>query len=185
MRKPCQMPDTPANQKAYPHPSGQATGCGIPVIGLVGLIDLSHGGLRDFSENTVETGDLRCHDQLETYLTKGELLVTDRLHSSHEEIARLRKKGTEFIGRNHQARKMDFRRGRKIGPNERLQKWKKPRQPALSRLPTEEWEALPEEMEMRIIRTKGPNREGKQRTRYVVTTLVDAKKYPWEEVASL
>ena len=38
---------------------------------------------------------------------------------------------------------------------------------------------------MRIIRTKGPNREGKQRTRYVVTTLVDAEKYPWEEVASL
>ncbi|MFT5405735.1 MAG: hypothetical protein ACI9DF_004590, partial [Verrucomicrobiales bacterium] len=31
-------------------------------------------------------------------------------------------KGVEFIGRNHQARKMDFRRGRKIGPNERLQK---------------------------------------------------------------
>ena len=63
-----QMPDTPANQEAYPQPSGQAPGCGFPVIGLVGLIDLNHGGLRDFSENTVETGELRGHDQLEAYL---------------------------------------------------------------------------------------------------------------------
>ena len=180
-----QMPDTPANQEAYPQPSGQAPGCGFPVIGLVGLIDLNHGGLRDFSDNTVETGELRGHDQLEAYLTKGDLLVGDRLYSSYEGIARGKVKGVEFIGRNHQARKMDFRRGRKIGPNERLQKWEKPRQPALSRLPAEEWEALPEELEMRIIRTKGPNREGKQRTRYVVTTLVYAEKYPWEEVASL
>jgi hypothetical protein len=47
----------------------------------------------------------------------------------------------------------------------------------LSRLPAKEWEALPDEIEMRIIRTKGPDREGKQRTRYVVTTLLDAEKY--------
>ena len=181
-----QMPDTPANQAAYPQPSGQAPGCGFPVIGLVGLIDLNHGGLRDFAESTVETGELRGHDQLETYLKEGDLSVGDRLYSSYEGIARLKGKGVEFIGRNHQARKLDFRKGRKIGPNERLQKWIKPRQqPSLSRLPAKEWEALPDEIEMRIIRTKGPDREGKQRTRYVVTTLIDAEKYPLEEVASL
>ena len=101
-------------------------------------------------------------------------------------VARLKVKGGEFIGRNHQARKMDFRKGRKAGPNERIQTWRKPRrQPALSRLSVEEWEALPDELEMRIIRTKGPDREGKQRTRYVVTTLLDVVKYPWDEVASL
>ena len=181
-----QMPDTTSNQETYPQPSGQAPGCGFPVIGLVGLIDLNHGGLRDFSESNVETGELRGHDQLETYLKEGDLSLGDRLYSSYEGIARLKMKGVEFIGRNHQARKLDFRKGRKIGPNERLQKWIKPRQqPTLSRLSPEEWEALPDEIEMRIIRTKGPDREGKQRTRYVVTTLVDAEKYPWEEVASL
>jgi IS4 transposase len=40
-------------------------------------------------------------------------------------------------------------------------------------------------MELRIIRSKGPDREGKQRVRYVVTTLLDPVKYPAEEVASL
>jgi hypothetical protein len=181
-----QMPDSPANQEAYPQPSSQAPGCGFPVIGLVGLIDLSHGGLRDFSQSNVETGEMRGYDQLESYLTGGDLLVADRLYSSYEVIARLKAKGVEFIGRNHQARKMDFRQGRKVGPNQRVHVWKKPRrQPALSRLSTQEWEGLPTWLEMRVIRTKGPDREGKRRVRYVVTTLLDAAKYPWEEVASL
>jgi hypothetical protein len=40
-------------------------------------------------------------------------------------IERLSAKGIHFLGRTHQARKIDFRRGKKIGPNERLVVWKK------------------------------------------------------------
>jgi hypothetical protein len=161
-------------------------GCGFPVIQLVGLIDLGHGGLRDFSHSDIVTGELRGHDQLESQLAEGDVLVADRLYSSYEVVARLQQRGVEFIGRNHQARKCDFRRGKKLGPNERIQVWKKPRQqPALSRLSEEEWTLLAEQMEIRIIRVKGPDREGERTTRYVVTTLLDAEKYPWDEVASL
>ncbi len=181
-----QMPDTAANQAEYPQPSSQAEGCGFPVIQLVGLIDLGHGGLRDFSHSAITTGELRGHDHLEPQLTKGDVLVADRLYSSYEVIARLGQREVEFIGRNHHARKCDFRRGRRIGPNERIQVWKKPQQqPALSRLAQEDWALLPEKMEMRIIRIKGPDRQGRRTTRYIVTTLLNAKKYPWEEVASL
>lgn len=181
-----QMPDTKANQSEYPQPGSQAEGCGFPVIQLVGLIDLGHGGLRDFSHSDVETGELRGHDQLESELKKGDVLVADRLYSSYEVIARLRQRGVEFIGRNHQARKNDFRCGKKLGPNERLQIWRKPRQqPALSRLDAQQWAQLPEQMEMRIIRVKGPDRDGKRTTRYLVTTLLDAQTYPCEEIASL
>jgi len=181
-----QMPDTEDNQAAYPQPSGQAEGCGFPVVQLVGLIDLGHGGFQDFAESTLETGEMRGFDRLEEYLNGGEVFVADRLYSSYEVVARLLGRGVEFIGRNHQARKPDFRRGRKLGPDERVQTWKKPRQqPAQSRLSAQEWDRLPEEMEMRVIRTKGPDREGRQRTRYVVTTLIDPVGYPAEEVASL
>ncbi len=181
-----QMPDTAANQEVYPQPSGQEAGCGFPVIGLSGLIDLGHGGLRDFAGSSVETGEMRGHDQLERYLEEGDVHVGDRAYSSYEVVARDKMRGVEFIGRNHQARKLDFRRGRKIGPDERVQTWVKPRQqPALSRLAKEEWDALPGEMEMRIIRAKGPDREGVQQTRYVVTTLLEAERYPAGEVASI
>ena len=181
-----QAPDTPANQVDFPQPSGQAPGCGFPVVQLVGLIDLSHGGLGDFSHGDIVTGELRGYDQLEEYLRPGDLLLGDRLYSSYEVVARLKASSVEFLGRNHQARKIDFRRGRKISANERIVEWKKPRQqPGKSRLPPEEWEQLPASMSIRIIRTKVRNREGKIQTRYVITTLLDAQFYPADEVASL
>lgn len=181
-----QMPDSETNREVYPYPSGQAEGCGFPVIALGGLIDLGHGGLQDFSASSIQTGELRGHDQLEGYLESGDILVADRLYSSYEGIARLQQRGVHFIGRSHQARKMDFRMGRKLGPNERVQTYRKPRQqPQASRLKKEQWEALPEEIELRIIRTHGPDRQGKRRTRYVVTTLLDPEQYPAPEVSSI
>jgi len=181
-----QMPDTEKNRAAYPYPPGSKPGCGFPIIRLGGLIDLGHGGLQDFSFSNFQTSELRGHDALEPYLQANDILVADRLYSSYEIIARLQMRVMHFIGRTHQARKIDFRKGRKIGINERLQTYHKPRsQPQGSRLTKEEWAALPDTMELRIIRSKGPDREGKQRVRYVVTTLLDPVKYPAEEVASL
>jgi len=180
-----QLPDTEENQAAFPQPAGQSPGCGFPVAQLVGLIDLCHGGLEDFAVTPIRCSELRGYDQLEDHLTRGDVLVVDRLYSSYEVVARLQVKGVEFIGRPHAARQLDFRRGKKIGPNERIQVWQKPRRSAWCQFTQEQWDELPEEISVRIIRTKGPDREGKQTTRYVVTTLLDAMKYPAEEVCSL
>jgi len=181
-----QMPDTDHNRETYPYPPGSKPGCGLPIIRLGGLIDLGHGGLQDFSFSKFQTSELRGHDALECYLEPGDILAADRYYSSYEIITRLIGKGVHFVGRTHQARKIDFRKGRKLGPNERLQTFRKSRtKPKGSRLTKEQWAALPATMEIRIIRSKGPDRQGKQRIRYVVTTLLDPVKYPAEEVASL
>ena len=45
----CSMPDTAANQKAFPQPGGQKPGCGFPVVQLVGLFDLTSAGLWHFA----------------------------------------------------------------------------------------------------------------------------------------
>jgi len=181
-----QMPDTLANRKKYPYPHGQDAGCGFPMVRLNGLIDLSHGGLREFASSDMHTSELSNHDALEDSLQVGDVFIGDRLYSGYEQIERLRCKGIHFIGRTHQARKIDFRRGKKIGPNERLVVWKKSRQkPKGSKLGEEEWGALPEEITVRLIRCQGPDREGRQKTRYIATTLLDPKAYPPEEVASL
>ncbi len=180
------MPDTKSNCEAYPYAPGIKPGSGFPIIRLGGLIDLGHGGLQDFSFSKFKTSELRGHDALERYLEAGGIFVGDRLYSTYEIIGRLRRKDAHFTGRTHQARKIDFRKGRKLGPNERLLTYHKPRsQPKGSQLSKQDWDALPASMEVRIIRSKGPNREGKQRVRYVVTTLLDHVKYPAEEVSSL
>ena len=182
-----QMPDTEANRAAWPYPAGQEDGCGFPMIRLGGLIDLSHGGLCDFAQSTLQTSELRGHEQLEaSHLREGDVLIADRLYSGYELIARLLENGVHFIGRTHQARKIDFRKGRKIGFDQRLVTWTKPRQtPKGSRLSPEQWAEFPDTLELRVIRSKGPDRQGKQKVRYLVTTLLESEQYPAGEVASL
>lgn len=182
-----QMPDTKANWEAYPYQHGeQQDGCGFPVIRLGGLIDLSHGGLCEFATSTMSKSELYNHEQLEGELKKGDVFIGDRYYSSYELISRLVAKDVHFIGRTHQTRKIDFRKGQKISPNERLIAWEKPhRQPRGSRLNQAQWNAIPEYLQLRLIRCKGPDREGKQKTRYIVTTLLDPKIYPADEVASI
>ena len=182
-----QMPDTEPNRETWPYPAGQAPGCGFPMVRLGGLIDLSHGGLCDFSHASMAEGEIHGHFQLAAeHLGPGDLHIADRLYSTYEVVARNKKNGVEFLGRNHQARKVDFRKGRKISPNQRLIEWVKPRQRSKGcRLSQEEWAALPEKMTIRLIRCYGPDRQGKKKVRYIVTTLLDHKEYPEEEVTSL
>jgi hypothetical protein len=181
-----QMPDTEANAQEYPYWHGQQEGCAFPMVRLGGLIDLSHGGLCEFATSGMDTSELRNHRQLEDRLQAGDVFIADRLYSGYELIERLASKGVHYIGRTHKSRKIDFRKGRKIGPNERLVTWTKPYQlPKASILTKAQWQEVPNELPVRLIRCKGPDREGKQKTRYIVTTLLDPKVYPAEEVAAL
>ncbi len=181
-----QMPDSETNREKYPYPYGQQEGCGFPMIRLGGLIDLSHGGVCEFATSDMNTSELRNHEQLESKLRKGDVFIADRLYSGYELIERLSAKGIHFIGRTHQARKIDFRKGIRIGPDERLVTWAKPYgKPKGSRLSQSQWDGLPNELQVRLIRCKGPDRQGKQRTRYIVTTLLDSEAYPADEVAAL
>lgn len=181
-----QMPDTPENRKKYPYPNGQNAGCGFPMVRLNGLIDLSHGGLREFACSDMNTSELSNHNELEDTLQSGDVFIGDRLYSGYELIERLHSKGVHFIGRTHQARKIDFNQGKKIGPNERLLVWEKSRcRSKGSKLSDAQWRAIPKKLTVRVIRSKGPDRQGQQKTRYIVTTLLDPKAYPAEEVASL
>lgn len=181
-----QMPDTEANREVYPYPHGQKEGCGFPMVRLGGLIDLSHGGLCGFASCSMESSERHNHEQLEDQLLEGDVFIADRLYSSYELIEKMKSNGVHFIGRAHQSRKIDFRRGKKIGPEQRLVTWSKPRQmPKKSRLRKEQWESIPSELTVRLIRCKGPDREGKQKTRYLVTTLLDPTLWPAVEVASL
>ena len=182
-----QMPDTEANRAQWHYAPGQAEECGFPVIRLNGLICLNHGGLLGMNLSDLSTSELRGHTSLQAeYIGPGDVLVADRLYSGYEVIAGLVEQGAHFIGRVHQSRKLSFREGCRIGPDERLVTWKKPpEQPKGSRLDAAGWKALPEHIEVRIIRSKGPDRDGTMKTRYLATTLKDPQAYPAEEVASL
>ena len=54
--------DTVENQQRYPQPSSQKAGCGFPVMGMVGIINLSHGGWDAFATASNDTGELTLSD---------------------------------------------------------------------------------------------------------------------------
>lgn len=179
--------DTPDNQVDFPQSSSQAPGCGFPLMGAVGVLDLATGRI----ERTV-TGRDRKHDARGLYeLAKGftvdDIVLADRAFCSFELIALLRRDGVESVMRLHQRRegKLDWRRGRMLDAHSRLVTWAKPPKPGACGITREEWKALPEEMQIRLVRIRAAGRDGKPRTIYLATTLIDAEKYPTDEVAAL
>lgn len=183
-----QLIETPANQRAYPQPSSQKKGCGFPVMGIVGVVNLSHGGWEGFETCGWQKHDARMAPRLLGHIEAGDLLLADRAFCSYEFIARISAKGAHVLMRLHQARhrKLDWRRGKKLSPIDRLVTWKKPAcQPATSDLSPEEWEALPEEMTLRYIKLNFEDRYGRKQSLVVVTDLLDPVEFDALELSCL
>lgn len=183
-----QLMDTEQNQLLYPQPSVQKPGCGFPTMGIVGLLNLGHGGWEHIETCPHTQHDTKAAATLATYLSEGDLLLADRAFCSYELIARCREQGAHILMRLHQARDkaLDWRKGRKINANERVVTWKRPQQPRGSTLTREQWnDAMPASIELRLIRFHYENRAGKKAGLIVVTTLLDSKQYTGEELADL
>lgn len=86
--------------------------------------------------------------------------------------------------RLHQARKVNFREGQRLGDDDRLVTWKKPAQRTDAWSP-EEWEALPESLSLRLIRLHVSTPGFRTREVTLVTTLTDAKAYPADAIRAL
>ena len=81
---------------------------------------------------------------------------------------------------------MSFHLPLRIAKNQRLVTWAKPKkQPTSSPLTKEEWEALPETMEIRYIAFWYEDRAGKKRRMILATTLLDPAEFDWLELSGL
>jgi hypothetical protein len=180
-----QLMDTEENQLAYPQPNQQKEGCGFPVMGVCGVVNLSHGGWETLSTSAHTQHDLSAtYDVLESF-GKDDLCLADRAYNSYEFMCLLKAQGSESLMRLHQARKrsLDWKKGAKLGKNDRLYKWMKPkRQSPGSKLKKEEWDSLPESMEVRITRFKYQKRDGKTEWMYLASSLLDTVSYPYEDL---
>lgn len=179
--------DTAENQAEFPQPSGQAKGCGFPVMGVVGVLDLACGTLSDFITCDHRQHDIRGFYQLRGHFQKGDIVIGDRAFCSYEMIALLKAGGADSVLRLHQARdaKRDWKAGKRIDAAARKVVWRKPARRGKAGLSQEEWDALPSMLELRYVRAKGVGRDGKAKTIYLVTTLLDAKRYPSAEIDAL
>jgi hypothetical protein len=178
------MPDTAENQKAYPQPGSQKPACGFPVMKLVGLFCLASGALLEVVRGTLLVHESQLFRQLWTHLNPRDLLLADRAFCSFFSIYSLQKRGVDSVMRLHQRRRVDFRRGKRLGKDDILLNWTKPAQRPET-LTAEEFRALPTTLTVRQIRLT-PNIKGfRVRTIILVTTLLDPIAFPAEALGEL
>jgi len=115
--------DTEDNQEQYPQPSGQKAGCGFPVMGIVGMVNLSHGGIIEAKACPHTTHDSKVALHMLESIGEGDIVLGDRAFCSYQYITRIAHEGKgHSIMRLHQKRhgKLDWRRGKKLSSYERI-----------------------------------------------------------------
>lgn len=177
-------PDTQKNQRTDPQPGGQKPGCGFPLVKLVGVFSLASGAWLDYAKGNKPQHELRLLKTLLDSFKPRDLVVADRGFSSYGLLALLLSRGVGSVFRLHQARLADLRKGNRLGKNDRLMAWHKPRQkPAW--LPPSWWKRIPGQLEVRVLRFKLARRGFRSQSVTLVTTLTDARKYPAQDIVEL
>jgi hypothetical protein len=182
------LADTPKNQAEYPQSSGQKPGLGFPIMRLVMIFSLAVGTVLECAVSACcgkGTGELTLFRQLWNALNSRDILLGDRLYDSYRDIAMLMARGVDCMFGKKQSRHVDFRKGRRLGPDDHVVVWPKPKYNASRYASREEWEALPDQIEMRETRRIFQRNGFRTRVVCVVSTLIDAEMYPADELTGL
>jgi hypothetical protein len=181
------LPDTPANQAAYPQHPRQKPGIGFPLARIAVVFSLAVGTVLDAAlcqfagKHQSELGLLRL---LRKAFFPGDIMLADRYLCSWFEIALLQQQGVDVVCRLHQRRRADFRRGQRLGDNDHLVEWPKPkRRPDWMDETT--YTGLPEVLTIREVRRVGTKPGFRSQKLVIATTLLDADEYPASELVEL
>jgi hypothetical protein len=200
-------PDLPELQKAFKQPTGQKKGCGFPVPKVLGLFDAFTGLVVEMLCFPLYTHEQSKVWLLHPLMKAGDLLVGDRGFCSFAHLAMLSARGVLACFRMHQRRIVDFlphrkprakskkrqRKGqpnstfiRRLGKRDQIVRWKKPALHQKTRwISGEQYDALPQELQVRELRYTLPRRGQRTLCVTIATTLLDPALYPRDKIAEL
>src|SRR4029077_7611542 len=139
------MPDTKANQAAYPQQSSQAPGLGFPIARILVVFSLAVGTVLEAGMGPYqgkETSELALLRTILDEFRPGDIVLADRFFCSYWVIATLQARGVDVVVRLHQRRTADFRRGRRLGRKDHIVAWPKPQQ-VPDWMSRDEYDAMP------------------------------------------
>ena len=180
------MPDTAENQAAYPQSRTQAPGVGFPLARIGVLFSLSVGTVLDFGIRRWAgkfQSELAMLRDMIAELKAGEVLLTDRYLCSYMEIALLLQQGVDFVGRMHSHRKVDFRRGKRLGRCDHVVQWHRPKRPEW--MSADQYAGIPLTLSIREFRYSVVRPGYRSRTIVVATTLLNNQQYSLEDISDL
>lgn len=179
------MADTPKNQATYPQPNTQKAGCGFPVARILASFCLATGMILHWVTGHWYQNELSLLAALLESLDGGEVLLGDRGFGNFPVLAQCRARGVDGVFRANTAkRRLDFRRGKPLGKDDRLVVWSRGR--TTPRYMTAEyWAQLPDQITVRVVRVQAHVPGFRTRSVLLVTTLLDPVKYPPQALAQL
>jgi len=173
-------PDTPKNRRRYP--PVQTPEPNFPMLRVMVLFSLVSGAILNVVTGDLRTAELPMLYQTFDLLAPNDILIADRGLGNFVLLALLYhfKPRVDFIGRA--ARHVDGRRRlKRLGRGDWLVVWKKGCNPSLW-LPAPLWALLPKEITVRIVRGSCYVKGFRVRRVTLVTTLLDAQRYPAREI---
>jgi|SRR5262245_3405539 len=174
------MPDTPALQAAFGQHGQQQAGCGFPTAHLLIQFAAPSGFALQAIAAPLRTHDLAHAAATHATLRPGDVLVGDRAFGSYAHLATLQQRGLHGVFRAHQRRGVHRQRG----PRERLVTYAKPRQKP-TWMPAADYAALPAALVVREVRVTLDEPGLRVRDLVLVTTLLDAVRYPAALIAAM
>jgi len=180
------LPDTRENQARYPQPQSQKPGLGFPLVRLVVLFSLATGLLRDAALGPYsgkETGEPALLRELFSRFQPGDVFLADRCYAGWFLIVLLQELGVDVVSRLHQLRDADFQRGQQLGQGDHVTEW--PRPPRPEWMDEETYARMPSHLRIREVQVQVSERGFRVRSFVIVTTILDADKYPRDELAKL
>lgn len=180
------MPDTPENQNDYPQPDTQKRGLGFPLARIAAIFSLACGAVLDVGicryagKGQSELGMLRT---LWDTFFPGDVLLADRLMCAWTEMVMLKQRGVDCVCRFTSHRKADFRRGKRLGPDDHIVQWLKPTKPRS--IDRDTYATLPDFLMVRECRVRINNPGFRIKTLIIATTLLDADEITKNDLAQL
>jgi putative transposase len=180
------MPDTPENQAEYPQHTAQAEGLGFPITRIVVLLSLATGmlcGMEMGPYSGKATGEPALFRELLEGVDGRTILLTDRYYCSYFLMALILLGRRDFVTRLHQRRKTDFRKAERLGKGDWLVEWTRPERPDW--MDQETYEQIAPSIKLRLIQVQVHEPGFRVKSFFVVTTLIDQRTYPADEIAAL
>jgi len=180
------MPDTPENQEVWPQSASQEPGCGFPTARICACFSLESGALLSYAIGNKKSNELPLFRKQWKLFKQGDIFLGDKGFCSYFDVANLKKKGVDSVitlARRTPVSTADSLK--KLGSNDLLIKWKRPVYNKVLSYSKDTWRELPEELVLRQIKVTVTFPGFRTRKFYIVTTLLDATRYPAEEIAEL
>ena len=181
------MPDTVENQKEYPQSKSQKPGVGFPIMRIVMIFSLAVGAVREIAIGKYsgkQVGETNLLRTLLHTILPGEVVLADCYYATYWLLATAWQNDFDLVCKSHHKRKIDFRRGIKLGLLDQIVGYIKPKQRPYW-MTVEEYAAMPEEIFVRHLRYDVSQRGFRTHTVVIATTMLHSGDNTVEDIADL